>query len=91
MTWGIDRDELEAGRDQMRAPATGRASHRVLDGEYGAHGRGLWVTAAHVAGLRAALLDEAAGELDCDVCGNDHGVHGARELALAQARFRKYR
>ena len=31
MAWGIDRHELEAGREEMRARAAERASHRVLE------------------------------------------------------------
>jgi hypothetical protein len=61
MTWGTDRHELEAGREEMRALAAERASHRVLEQLARAH---RWLDEDEEARRR---FRDAAGDLEARI------------------------
>ena len=81
---------LRRGRGLAARPCARPARRRVGRRDAaGARRRSLRVTVPDEAGLRPALLDEPAGEGDCEVCGNGHGFMVDRAIPLAQAGFRE--
>ena len=92
MAWGVDRHELEAGRDEMRGLAAERASHHVLEQLARAH---RWLDEDEEARRRfreaAADLEErieARGRGDASSRGRTGGLlQQAGEVEAARAWF----
>ena len=81
MSWGIDRHELETGRDDMRALAAERASHHMLEQLARAH---RWLDEDEQARRR---FREAAAELEASLesRGGDASSRGRTGGLLRQA------